>query len=400
MTESESLPIVQFGAGAIGRGFLGQLWCEAGHKIVFVDAKPGVVGEMQVAGSYPIYLVGPKKPKMAWVHNFIAIGSADSGTAAWHIARCAFVSTAVGARALPALAPTLAAGIVARSMQRHADDRPLNILCCENEIGAAAVLREAVEELIPNTPEFCWYFQHRVAFVDAIVGRMVPPAMPSTTIMHVLAVDAEAYKELPIDARAWIGPVPEIPGLVPTADFDGQVARMAFTQNGGHAVLGYFGYRQGHEYVWQAAEDPAVASHLKRFWRETGAALARAYGFAPNGQRQFEGDLLRRFKNRPLADTVGRVARDVVRKLRWDDRLVGAATLCLANGVEPVEVCRTIAAAYAYDAPDDPSAPHVQSVIASQGLRAALERFSSLYEDSPLVPRIEAEFGALMASKR
>ena len=31
--------VVQFGAGAIGRGFLGQLWCEAGYEAVFVDVR-------------------------------------------------------------------------------------------------------------------------------------------------------------------------------------------------------------------------------------------------------------------------------------------------------------------------------------------------------------------------
>ncbi|HPP75292.1 MAG TPA: mannitol-1-phosphate 5-dehydrogenase, partial [Armatimonadota bacterium] len=34
---------VQFGAGNIGRGFIGQLFHESGYEVVFVDVVPDVV---------------------------------------------------------------------------------------------------------------------------------------------------------------------------------------------------------------------------------------------------------------------------------------------------------------------------------------------------------------------
>lgn len=395
----ERAPILQFGAGAIGRGFLGQLWSEAGYRTVFVDANPAIVGELQTSGAYPLFLVSGKKPRMIWVSNIAALGAADVPTIAWYLRRCEFACTAVGASVFPRLAPTLAAGIAERAASRYGEDRPLNILCCENQKDAARLLRAAVAAVLPEDPAVHAYFEGSVAFVDASVGRMVPPPTPATTIVHPLAVDAEPYRELPIDVDAWLGPIPPVPGLLPKENFRAYVARKLYTHNGGHAYLAYLGYRAGYDFIWQAAEDDAIVAAVKGFWAETGKALVRAYGFKTTEQRAHENDLLRRFRNPPLADPIARVARDVVRKLRPGDRLVGAAEFCQEQGIKPVHTCRAIAAALAYDAPDDPSAPEMQSVIAAQGLRAALDRFAGLAPDSPLVPRIEAEYATMVAGK-
>ena len=108
---------------------------------------------------------------------------------------------------------------------------------------------------------------------------------------------------------------------------------------------------------------------------------------------------MQRFRNRALGDTIRRVGRDVARKVRPDDRLVGAALLCEKQGVEPVFACRAIAAAYAYDAPDDPTAPEIQQLIRSQGIRAALRHFSQIGENTPLANRIAAEYATIVSAR-
>jgi mannitol-1-phosphate 5-dehydrogenase len=157
-------------------------------------------------------------------------------------------------------------------------------------------------------------------------------------------------------------------------------------------LLAYEGFLKGHRYLWECAEDLELVAELTGYWAETGAALVAAYGLDAEEQRAHEADLLRRFRNKALGDTVARVARDPARKLRRDDRLVGAALLCLDQSILPVHAARAIAAALRYDAPDDPTAGQVQEAVVNGGVRGALAALSGVPADSPLADLVERAY--------
>jgi len=386
-----SLPtVVQFGAGNIGRGFMGQLWTEGGYEVVFVDVDEQLVQALNARRGYPIRFVESDGHEERVLGPVRAVNGRDVPAVADALARCAFACTAVGVNVFAHLAPTLAAGVAARAARNPSV--PLNVLCCENQAGAGALLRAAVASALPPEEPVHSYFAGRVAFVDASVGRMVPAQTSALRAEDPLLVAAEPYHDLPIDGSAWLGPLPAIPGLHPKNNFAGYVARKLFTHNGGHALLAYLGYLRGHATIWQAAEDAALIRALRGAWDETGAALVAAWGFDPAEQRRHEDDLLRRFRNRALGDTIERVARDPLRKLRPDDRLVGGALLCLERGITPVHVCRGIAAALRYDAPDDPTAGRVRGEVAGGGVRGALQTLCGLAEDSPLAALVASAY--------
>ncbi|MBC8102291.1 MAG: hypothetical protein H7Z41_06865, partial [Cytophagales bacterium] len=73
--------------------------------------------------------------------------------------------------------------------------------------------------------------------------------------------------------------------------------------------------------------------------------------------------------------------------------------LCASQGIEPVHVCRAIAAAYAYDAPGDATAPEIQERLRSEGFRQAFSRFSRLPPDSPIARRAEREYATIGAAR-
>ena len=52
---------VIFGAGNIGRGFLGQLFFESGYEIVFVEAIESLVSRLNATGVYPLWIVSEKE---------------------------------------------------------------------------------------------------------------------------------------------------------------------------------------------------------------------------------------------------------------------------------------------------------------------------------------------------
>ena len=102
-------------------------------------------------------------------------------------------------------------------------------------------------------------------------------------------------------------------------------------------------------------------------------------------------DLLKRFHNRALKDTIVRVAKDPLRKLKPNDRLVGAAKYCMDSGLRPDEIVEGIAAALKYDNPQDPAAVKIQADISSLGLDYVIENVMKLDRNSELAAMIKSK---------
>jgi mannitol-1-phosphate 5-dehydrogenase len=166
------------------------------------------------------------------------------------------------------------------------------------------------------------------------------------------------------------------------------VERKLFVHNMGHAVAAYLGYHFGKAFIHEAMAEPPIPRATREAMRESSRALARKHALGLEEQLGHVDDLLRRFANPALRDTVTRVGRDPLRKLRREDRLVGAALLALEQGVDPRCIIAGIAAALRFDAPDDPSAATLQAELEARGLDAVLEERCGLPSGDVLAGRI------------
>lgn len=357
---------VQFGAGAIGRGFIAQLFHESGYHIVFVDVLPRVLEALREHRRYTIHIVG-EGARDVRIDDISAVDGRDRGAVAEAIADCEIACTAVGANALPAIAGNLAAGLERRYAR---GGKCLNVLVCENLHDAASTLRSLVAQHLPASLRD--EILGTVGFVQAVVSRMVPVQQPGEG-EDPLAIRVEGYKRLPVDAAAIAGTLPEISGVEPVTNFEGYVEQKLYTHNCAHAALGYLGYQYGLVYGYEALEHASIRPVLDQVLRETSSALVRKHGFTPEEQWEHVKDLLKRFANRALGDTCLRLARDPIRKLAPDDRLVGALRLCESQGVEVRALPIVIGAALHFDAPEDPSAQELQRRIQSDGVEAVLQ---------------------------
>lgn len=371
---------VVFGAGNVGRGFLGQLLFEGGYRTTFVDANPALVAALNGRGEYPLRLVAEGETQNLKIQNLCALDArAQAAEVTQAVVEADLLLTAVGVAALPHVAPALARGIAARA---EVGCEPINVLLCENQWHAATLVRGLMEPHLPR--EARDYFEAGVGLVETVIGRMVPAPGDAVRAEDPLLVVTEPYKELPISRVMLRGEPPNLPGLVVADDFDAYEARKLFLHNAGHAALAYLGHLAGHEYVWQCAEDPAVSDACRQALAEAGGALIAEYGFTPSALDAFSADLLRRFANKTLGDPVARVAADPLRKLRPTDRLLGAANLCLKHGITPNTLARVIAAALRYDHPDDPAAQELQRLRREGGDRRVLEETGGVAPDSVL----------------
>lgn len=371
---------VVFGAGSIGRGFIGQLLSASGFQTVFIDVAQDLIEELNRRGRYPLRIVTSEHETEVIVDAVRAIDASDTEAVAAAICESSVVFTAVGASSLRHIAYPLARGI---ELRRRAGGEALNVIICENLIDADAHLRSLV---LAQTPaeETRSFVSNRVGFVMASVGRMVPVASEEEREGDLLRLLAEPYCTLPIDADAIACAIPSIEGIEPARPFAYHIHLKLYCHNCGHAITAYLGYLRGHRFIHECLDDSEIRSAVSMALGESAKALASHHSVGIESILEHVADLLIRFSNRRLSDTVVRVGRDPIRKLGPDDRLVGAARLAEAHGIEPCGLAHGIAAALHFDEESDPRALELRDMVRSKGLEDTLAAVTGILKGEHL----------------
>ncbi len=382
--------LVQFGAGNIGRSFVGQLFSRAGYEVVFVDVDETLVRELNARREYVVE-IRDDVPAEILVRNVRAVDARDRERVAAEVAAASILATAVGKNALPAIVPLIASGLELRAGRPGAP--PLDIIIAENILDGAAFLCEALIRALPAG----FPLDERLGLVETSIGKMVPIIPLKERLRDPLRVYAEAYNTLILDRRGFRGPLPDVPGLNPKDNMKAYVARKSFIHNLGHALSAYLAQIEGWPYVytWEAMRDAPLREHVKTAMMESGRALLRAFPgeFTAESQEAHVEDLLKRFANARLGDTLFRVGRDIARKLGPDDRLIGAMRCDLENGVEPLVTAEGAAAACFYRGVDEDGRPfepdeRFRAETLPRGLDYISEHICGLKNDSPIDRRI------------
>ncbi|MGB6918010.1 MAG: mannitol-1-phosphate 5-dehydrogenase, partial [Phycisphaerae bacterium] len=369
--------LLHFGAGRIGRSLVGALFSRAGYEVLFVDAEARLIEALNARGEYLIRVkdtLPPGAPAEIRVRNVRGLAASDTEAVSAAVAEADLVSTAVGAAALPALFPVLSRGLRRRS-------RPVSIILCENLRHAARLVREGLEPLLPAGFDF----ERLVGLVETSIGKMVPIMPPEVSQHNPLEVWEEAYNQIIADRQGIRGERPAVEGLVLKSNFPAYVDRKLFIHNLGHAAAAYHGNLAGKETIWECVAEERIRAETRAAMGESAWALAREYPgeFTEADLAAHADDLLRRFANRLLGDTVYRVGADLWRKLGPDDRLMGAMRLVEAHGGRPEHIARAVAAALRFKAvgPDARMLPRDEEfhrLLEARGPEAVLREVSGL----------------------
>ncbi|UED75332.1 mannitol-1-phosphate 5-dehydrogenase [Brevibacillus sp. DP1.3A] len=372
---------VHFGAGNIGRGFIGQLLQKAGYEIAFVDVNAALVDELNERKMYRVQLATTGKPESV-VEGVRAINGQDVTAVAEAIATADLVTTAVGPSILPHIAGAIAAGIT-RRLSVHA--KPLNVIACENMIGGSEKLKEHVYEHLTETVQA--KAAQWIGFPNAAVDRIVPLQQHDDKLL----VMVETFFEWVVDSSQMVGEVPTIEGVTYVEDLAPYIERKLFTVNTGHAVIAYLGYQLGMKTIDEAMRDDRIVQATRAALQETGALLAAKYGFDPPVHGQYVEKILGRYTNPLLSDDIVRVARSPIRKLSQHDRLVGPALQCMEKGMNPEYLGLAIAAALAFDYPEDAESAQIQASLKEFGWENTLHNCTGIPAGHPLEEIVRAQ---------
>ncbi len=386
---------VIFGAGSVGRGFLGQLFSESGYEVVFVDVDEELVSALTEAKYYTLRLAGIEKTEDIRISPVRAVDGRSVDSVAEEVSKASIMATAVGARALQHIAGSIARGI---SLRVDAKAPPVNIILCENLHDAPEMLRRFVEEKLPARVKPL--LDSQAGFVPAVIARMSPVPTPGQRAEDILRICAEPYKVLPVDRDAFAGTIPQIAGMKPVAPFTAYTDRKLYIHNASHAMLGFLGHLAGYQFGYEAVEDHSIKEQVLKALDEAGRALIAEHKFEPVAFQEHVDYLLLRYSNRALADPIDRLARDVLRKLAPGDRLVGAARLALKHGIRPEALARGIAAGFAYKNPDDPHAVELQVRLKTNGFEKTLAKVCGIAGDEELGQLVYSHYREICECRR
>lgn len=368
---------IQFGAGNIGRGFIGMLLAQAGYRVVFADVSEVIIDRLAKDQGYTVHVMDTEVEDVA-ITNITGIMS-NGEEIIDEIANADILTTAVGLRVLGFIAPTIAKGIQKRIA---ADSKtPMNIIACENAIRATSQLKEHVFGIL-NEEEKA-YCEQYVGFADCSVDRIVPPVRSENPVDVVV----EKYCEWNVEKASLKGEIPEIPGMNLADNLMAYIQRKLFTLNTGHCITAYTGMLSGHKTIDESIKDPKIYELVKAAMTQSGDGLIQRFGFDKEAHYKYIDKIINRFKNPYLQDDVARVGREPLRKLSADDRLISPLTTAMSYGLPVDKLILGIGAALRYNNPEDAQSMELQAKIKEKGVAAAFSEISGI-TDAALLEQV------------
>ncbi len=312
--------LVLFGAGKIGRSFIGQLFSVAGFEVVFIDVCEEVINELNRRRSYDVIIKSNLPEEIIHIENVRGILANNEEKIIKELIDCDIAAVSVGQNGLPNVITLFAKGILARLYERG--NMPLDFILAENMRDAANYVKTSLVDILGAD----FPINEMVGLVETSIGKMVPIMPKTIQEKDILLVYAEPYNSLILDKKAFKNPIPNVNGLSPKVNMKAWVDRKSYIHNFGHAAAAYIGYQANpnFKFVYEVLENPEIKRKVRNAMLLSAEILQCKYPgeFTTMQLTEHIDDLLFRFSNRQLGDTIYRVGCDLKRKLHGNDRIL------------------------------------------------------------------------------
>lgn len=374
---------VHFGAGNIGRGFIGQILAENGFEIAFVDVNPTLIDALNDRGSYEIGIAEDGNPRLL-VQGVSGLNSRENPEAVVAaIAEADVVTTAIGPNILPFIAELLAKGLEKR--QELGKTEGLDVMACENMIGGSAFLKSEVEKYL--SPAGQAYVAEHVGFPNAAVDRIVPAQSHEDPLFVVV----EPFAEWVVETVGMKRPDLKLTKVHYEERLEPFIERKLFSVNTGHATTAYLGAQAGAETILDALKLPAVKAQVQAVLAEIRSLLVAKWGFDEADLAAYHDVILSRFENAHIVDDIARVARTPIRKLGYDERFIRPIRELSERGLPAQALLEVLPAIFAYRDETDEQSVQLAQLLAEKPLADVVAEVTGL-SDAALIDQILAQF--------
>ena len=370
---------VHFGAGNIGRGFIGEILFENGFEIAFVDVNETIIDALNERGSYEIEIAEEGQRHIA-VSGVRGINNRLHPEAVVEaISEADLVTTAIGPNILPFIASLVAQGIEAR--QAAGNLAPLDVLACENMIGGSEFLYEEVKKHLSEAG--LAFAQEHIGFPNAAVDRIVPAQSHEDPLFVVV----EPFNEWVVETRGMKNPDLVLDKVHYEAELEPFIERKLFSVNSGHATSAYTGAYYGAQTILEALQNVTVKNNVEAVLAEIRSLLIAKWGFDEQALVDYHKVIISRFENPFIVDDVARVARTPIRKLGYDERFIRPIRELKERGLSYQYLLQTVAYVFAYQDETDEQSVQLQALLAEKSLEEVVKEVTGL-SDQDLIAEI------------
>lgn len=372
---------VHFGAGNIGRGFIGEILFENGFEIAFVDVNETIIDALNQRHAYDIEIAeeGQRHIAVSGVRGINNRLNPEEVVTA--ISTADLVTTAIGPNILPFIAGLVAQGIEAR--REAGNTQPLDVLACENMIGGSAFLYEEVKKHLSE--EGLAYAAEFVGFPNAAVDRIVPAQSHEDPLFVVV----EPFNEWVVETKGMKNPDLKLEGVHYEADLEPFIERKLFSVNSGHATSAYTGAHFGATTILEALQNPEVKSKVEAVLEEIRSLLIAKWGFEEQALVDYHKVIISRFENPYIVDDIARVARTPIRKLGYDERFIRPIRELRERGLSYDNLLATVSYIFGYKDETDEQSVQLQALLQEKSLPEVVAEVTGL-TDANLIAEIVA----------
>ncbi|MEG3321846.1 mannitol-1-phosphate 5-dehydrogenase [Streptococcus suis] len=363
---------VHFGAGNIGRGFIGEILFENGFEIAFVDVNETIIDALNQRHAYEIEIAeeGQRHIAVSGVRGINNRLNPEEVVTA--LATADFVTTAIGSNILPFIAGLVAQGIEAR--REAGNTQPLDVLACENMIGGSAFLYEEVKKHLSE--EGLAYVAEFIGFPNAAVDRIVPAQSHEDPLFVVV----EPFNEWVVETQGMKNPNLKLEGVHYEADLEPFIERKLFSVNSGHATSAYTGAHFGATTILEALQNPEVKSKVEAVLAEIRSLLIAKWNFDEQALVDYHKVIISRFENPYIVDDIARVARTPIRKLGYDERFIRPIRELRERGLSYDNLLATVSYIFGYKDETDEQSVQLQALLQEKSLPEVVAEVTGLTE--------------------
>jgi len=356
---------LHFGAGNIGKGFIGYLLNKTGYEVLFVDVNKKTINHINKTNKYFIEQLDDNQTLKEVSPVFALNAITQKQEIIDAIFHTNLITTSVGINNFPTISELIAQGLIRRKSK-------IDVIANENSINASSKLKKEVMRYVPENEKD--FINSNFGFPNTVVDRVVISKDDEKETVLV-----EPYYEWIINRSEIVNSnMPCIKDVLYKDDLKMFIERKLYIVNMGHAAVAYIGYWLGKDTIQEVLADQEVKKFVREVLEEGSRYFIHEFCIDKREMKEFITKTINRFSNKNIKDDIFRVGRDPIRKLNYNDRIIGLLEKLFSLNLSINYLSFIAALVFLFSNPDDKESVTIQEYIHENGIHLAVTHFTGI----------------------
>lgn len=361
---------LHFGAGNIGKGFIGYLLNKTGYELCFVDVNQETIDRFNQNNRYFVETLNDAHTVQV-VSPVSALNSlTQKEEVIERIEKADIITTSVGVSNLSRIAGIISKGLLKRVKWNK---NKLDIIANENAMYASSTLKAEIEKNV--SPREMEEILTMVSFPNSSIDRL---ALSKDSNNDEIALVEPIYEWVINKKEMANQELPPITGVNYVDDLRPFIERKLYLVNMGHAATAYIAFLFNESTIQSALEKPEIEKFLRGALKETAQYFIKKFHVKQDEMDDYIDKTVTRFKNKNIQDDIFRVGRSPLRKLGRNERLVKPTIEIFKLGLPIKHLTVAIGAGFLFDNPNDEESVALQTFIQEHGIEKSIEHFTQI----------------------